>query len=84
MSFVDENDDEPEHEEMRRVREACETLNEHFDAVHIFASVHEAGQEDGTVNVSYGLGNWFARYGQIREWLVKTDERSREHVRYEE
>jgi hypothetical protein len=31
-------------------------------------------EEGGTVNINKGEGNWFARFGQIVEWLKKEDE----------
>lgn len=68
-------------EDLERVKKATEALGEHFDTVHIFCTRHEPGIEDGTINISWSEGNWFARYGQIREWLIKADERSRESVR---
>lgn len=60
---------------------ALEELGEHFDTVQIFATRHESGEEGGTINMAYGAGNWFARYGQIREWLIKADERTKQFVR---
>lgn len=45
-----------------------------FDSVTVFANVYEP---DG--NTSYwtiGDGNWCARFGQIREWLVRTEGQS--------
>lgn len=46
-------------------------LSEHFDTVQIFVTRQTS---DGTVNCQWGSGNWFARYGQIKQWLVKEDE----------
>jgi len=69
--------------DLARVRKHAEELGEHFDGVQIFCSRHEAGTEDGTIHVTYGGGNWFARYGQIREWLIQKDEQTREKVRSE-
>lgn len=68
-------------DDLERVKRAVETLGEHFDSVHIFVTKHEPEVEDGTVNISWSAGNWFTRYGQILEWLIKADERSRKHVR---
>lgn len=65
--------------EMEIVEKHVNQLAEHFDTVHIFATRQDS-TEDGTVNISFGAGNWFARYGQIREFLVKSDERTRKHV----
>lgn len=68
-------EDDPE---MIMVRKHLDQLMEHFDSVHIFCTRHEP---DGTVNVSIGAGNWFARYGQISEWLCKEQEAARKTVR---
>jgi hypothetical protein len=64
-------------DDLSRVQDALNTLSEHFDSVHIFATRHEPEIEDGTVSVNRGVGNWFARFGQISEWMVKQDESSR-------
>lgn len=56
-------------EDMKRVNEALNVLGEHFDSVHIFATRHESGQFGGTIRISRGTGNFFARYGQIKAWV---------------
>jgi hypothetical protein len=50
---------------------------EHFDTVQIFATRH-VDSETGTVGAQHGEGNWYARRGQVAEWLVKQDARSAE------
>lgn len=55
-------------QDIERIRKALDILGEHFDAVHIFASRHEE-TEGGTVSCNKGMGNFFARYGQISVWL---------------
>jgi hypothetical protein len=35
---------------------------------------------DGTVNIHWGAGNYFARYGQIKQWMVSEDEDTRSHI----
>ena len=60
-----------------RVRECARALGEHCDTVHIVASRHEPETENGTVHTSFGLGNYYARVGQMREFLVKEDAISR-------
>jgi hypothetical protein len=75
-------DCDPEAEaDVEIVKKACLSLGEHFDSVHIFATRHEPATLDGTVTVAYGSGNWFARYGQIQEWMIKQDEQARLKVR---
>jgi hypothetical protein len=63
------------------VRKAMEQIGEHFDNVQIFATRHESGK--GTINIHMGNGNWYARYGQVKEWIVKEEEDSRQSVREE-
>lgn len=72
-------------EDMDRLDEAIGTLGEHFESVQIFVT-RNADDNEGTVNATKGTGNWFTRYGQVRCWLIKEDERSRISMRkdYEE
>jgi len=35
------------------------------------------------VHASAGVGNWYARYGQIREWVIRTEEETKCGVRSE-
>lgn len=66
------------------LKDAAEKLSEHFDSVMIFATRYESNLDGGTINVHWGEGNWFARYGQIMTWLVKQDEQTRIDVRKDE
>lgn len=62
-----------EQEDRKRIDDAVKTLSEHFDTVQIFVTRHE-GVLGGTVASTIYEGNFYARYGQIREWLLKTEE----------
>lgn len=68
--------------DMERVKAAVQTLMEHFDTVQIFASRYEIESERNgeTTEIAYGDGNWFARFGQVKEWIVCTEQRSRNSV----
>lgn len=74
--------------DMERVKRACADLGEHFDCCQIFVQRFQHGPDDdpeaGTVNINWGSGNYFARSGQIREWIIKQNERAKEDVRKEE
>lgn len=70
-----------ESDDRERVRKALDDLGEHFDAVHIFASRHESGSLHGTVFVNMGTGNWFTRYGHVREWVIYEEEATRVDAR---
>jgi len=51
-------------------------LQEHFEHVHIFVGRNEP-ERDATRSVNRGGGNWFARFGQIQEWVIYEKERIR-------
>lgn len=63
--------------DMAVVKAAVQGLGEHFDTVQIFVTRYEPQDEGGTTNINYGAGNWFARFGQVRDWTVKREEDAR-------
>lgn len=63
---------------MKRVKEAGQTLIEHCDSVQIFVTGTEGGETESYV---FGLGNWWARIGQIRDWTVFQDGARTEQAR---
>lgn len=67
-----------EQTDFDNVRAATERLAESFDTVQIFVSRNENGK---TRTVSYGTGNWYARVGQTREFLLRDDEQTRVDVK---
>lgn len=70
-----------EDKDVERLKAATASLGEHFDSVQIFCTRHESGEMDGTLKVKDGAGNWYARYGQIQEWLLIEEERARIQIR---
>lgn len=66
--------------DVKLVSDICDQLIEHFDTVQIFCTRHESGERDGTTHISRGNGNWFARYGQIKDWVTTEEQLSREKV----
>ncbi len=68
--------DPDQYADMDRIKRATDGLMEHFDSVAIFVTRHEPAEKDGTVNASWGAGNWFTRYGQIRTWVLKEEART--------
>lgn len=69
--------------DLKLVQLAVDQLIEHFDTVQVLVTRCN-GDEDGTVSVSLGAGNWFARYGHVKDWIVKEEEKVRKEVRLEE
>ena len=60
--------------DMVRLQAAGEQLGEHFDTVQIVATRHEQGLEGGTISVTWGCGNGYARCGSVRSWLKKEEQ----------
>jgi hypothetical protein len=46
-------------------------LMEHFDTVQIFVTHREEDKLTGSLVT--GQGNWYARYGSVKEWLMETE-----------
>ncbi len=65
--------------EMAEAKARCEvalsTLREHFDTAIIFVTRHDG--PEGTLQQRVGFGNYFARRGQVQEWLTCVDESDR-------
>jgi hypothetical protein len=57
--------------DMALVKKHVDELGEHWDTVQIFCSRLDLEQDPTTVNINLGSGNWFARYGQVREYLIR-------------
>lgn len=66
-------------EELALLDKHCSQIGEHFETVQIFVTSFDPNE--GTKNASWGSGNWFARYGQIKSWLEKKSEETRVEVR---
>jgi hypothetical protein len=66
--------------EKKLVDDAAAKLGEHFEQVHIFVNLSR-GRETGTEAYSEGIGNWWARIGQIRDFLMCEDEGQKEKTR---
>lgn len=59
-------------DDIAKLRNHVSQLMEFFDTVQIFVTRH-VNNETGTIAAQYGDGNWYARRGQIGDWLVKQD-----------
>lgn len=60
--------------DLSQLKLATTQLGEHFDTVQIFVTRYEPAEDGGTTNIHYGTGNWFARFGHVRDWIVKREE----------
>ena len=51
------------------VDNAIDQLREHCDSVHIFVTMPTSDGNPHTAAAEKGAGNFYARLGQIEEWL---------------
>ena len=58
--------------------------NPGFDSIQIFVTRHDSSNDGGTLHVESGTGNWYARYGQVKDWIARQEEIARKETRNEE
>ncbi len=75
---ADESDDEIKDRDTATLKKHVAMLEEHFDSVQIICTRRE---EAGTIRADWGSGNWYARYGSVREWVLKEEEIERDKYR---
>ena len=75
-------DDEMMADDIAVIDAAIDTLTCHFENITIFASRHDPSTGN-TLSTWRGRGNWHARHGHVREWLIKQDEQARIEMRAE-
>lgn len=74
---------EKKEDEFELVKDICARLSEHFDHVQVFVSKDHHDSDKGVVQCDWGKGNYLARYGQVREWVVYQDAITRERAKGE-
>ena len=63
----------PELTDLELLEAVIKTLieNSDFDTVQIFATKHHGG--DNTDSIASGTGNFYARKGQVSQWLIDVE-----------
>jgi hypothetical protein len=67
--------------DLELLKRAIHDLGEHFTTVQIFVTKTEGGYTD---LLSQGEGSYCARYGNVKEWVIREEERMRLKVRKQE
>lgn len=67
--------------DVERVQKSIDTLGEFYGAVQIFVSRDSDDGDGGTINLTRGTGNWFARYGHVKNWINEVEENTRDEAR---
>jgi len=73
------SEDQELQDALELLKKAARSLGEHFDSVQIYCTRHIP--DEGAESFNFGIGNWYARYGQVAEWMIKQDEDARLRVR---
>lgn len=72
------SDHEEIDEGLKILKAHAVAMSEHFDSVQIIATKL---MPDGSTRMRpYGEGNWYARYGSVRDWLKREEYRSMREV----
>jgi len=58
------------------IRNQVRVLMQSFDTVQIFCSKYETEHGNHTYEYQSGDGNFLARYGQVRGWVIHEDARN--------
>ena len=61
---------------MKLLENQVKVLRQSFDTVQIFCTKHEEGDDPQTYEYQSGEGNFMARYGQVRAWILHEDARN--------
>ena len=75
----DESDAAPEIG-VEMVKKYTMLLMEHFDSVQIFCTRFNSAEQN-TTKLCLGDGNFYARFGQVSEWIEQEKEQSRINAR---
>jgi hypothetical protein len=70
-------------QDAERIQKALDTLSEHFDTCAIFCTRHDSGGSGGTIRICQRVGNYYAIYGQVHDWIIRNEEQAREEAREE-
>lgn len=61
------------------VDQKCAEIAEHVDTVQIFVTMHDGGEKI-TGCYEAGIGNFYARQGQVQEWLTIQSQFQKNHA----
>lgn len=64
--------------DMAIIQHHADILRTHFDSVQIFVTRQDDTIKQ-TVTANAGSGNWYARYGNVKAWIVGQDAYTAKH-----
>lgn len=65
--------DEERQIHIDRLDKILKELNEFYECTQIFVQIAGETKEDGSIGWSRGIGSWFARYGQVKTWILNEE-----------
>ena len=66
-----EDPEKQEKSDIAYLQDVCDILRQNFDAVQVF--VTRLNPDGTTTQANWGEGNFYARYGQVKQWSLFQD-----------
>jgi len=73
-----------QYEDEKFLEKKVAEIMEKFDSVQIFATRYTPGDGNKSVSVTKGNGEWYARVGLVKDWIIRQDECTRINEREQE
>ena len=70
MWCIGKMEDSQRDKKLELIKNQVKILMDSFDSVQVFCTKFEGKPDDNTSHYAFGNGNWFTRYGQIKEWTI--------------
>lgn len=52
-----------------------------FDSVRIITTIDNGAE---TISMHHGIGNFYAQYGAVKEWVIRQEEYTKQNARQED
>lgn len=65
-------------QDIELLRKHTSQLSEYYDTTQII--VTKLKSDGGTKRIAQGSGNWYARYGSVKEWVNNEEEKAKQDL----
>lgn len=77
-SAMNDAEDNQADKDIERVRKHTSQLSEFYDTAQII--VTKLKSNGSTRRIAQGSGNWYARYGSVKEWITEVEEKAKQDL----
>lgn len=75
---MNDAEDSEKDVDIERLRKHAGQLSEHYDTAQIV--VTKLNPDGSTRRIAQGIGNWYARYGSVIEWIKTEEEKAKQEL----